>query len=234
MMRFVGLLLAFVAHAAVILFGGMVFGCEQQGSRVQQDVELLGDVDAEKPKDDAQKQPQEEMEQIDSQAESPPDAAEVIRSLESPPAEPPALDAASLGAIEQALNGGAGNGSFGDALTLASGGRIGGIGKAGALEGTMERAFSLAEIDQKPRAVFQSSPLFPSEMRGKKVEGVVTMMFVVDSAGRVTRQRSVSSSHPAFEKPALEALAQWKFEPAVKGGQRVACNMRVTVRFQQS
>ena len=31
---------------------------------------------------------------------------------------------------------------------------------------------------------------------------------------------------------ALEALRQWKFEPAVRGGQRVACGMRGSIRSQ--
>lgn len=233
-MRFLGLFLAFVAHAGLILFGGLVFGCEHEETRVHQDVELLSETDSEKPKDKPEDKPREPEEKVDPDAEKPPDAAEVIRSLETPPAEPPALEAASLGAIEQALNGGSAGGAFADALTLASGGRIGGTGKGNALDSTMERAFSLAEIDQKPRAVFQASPLFPAEMRGKKVEGVVTMIFIVDPAGRVAKPRAVTSSHPAFEKPAIDALKQWKFEPAVRAGQRVACNMRVTVRFQQS
>jgi soluble P-type ATPase len=36
-------------------------------------------------------------------------------------------------------------------------------------------------MDQKPRAVFQSAPTYPAAMRGKKVEGVVTVVFVVDA-----------------------------------------------------
>ena len=63
----------------------------------------------------------------------------------------PELEAASLAAIEQALNGGGGASDFGDSLSFASGGRIGGTAKAGSLEEKIENAFNMAEIDQKFR-----------------------------------------------------------------------------------
>ena len=117
-------------------------------------------------------------------------------------------------------------------LTFSSGGRIGGMAKAGSLEDKMDNAFSLAEIDQKPRPVFQAAPVYPNELRGRKVEGLVTVLFTVDPSGKVSSLRVEKSSHPAFEKPALAAVKQWKFEPAVKAGERVSCKMRVPIRFQ--
>jgi protein TonB len=71
-------------------------------------------------------------------------------------------------------------------------------------------------------------------MRGKSLEGVVTVIFVVDSSGKVAGPRVEKSSHAEFDRPALDAVKQWKFEPAVKGGQRVACKMRVPIRFPPS
>jgi TonB family protein len=175
----------------------------------------------------------EETEELQTEAEEVPDAAEILRSLELSSLQPePELEAASLGAIADALNGIAGGGEFDDALSFASGGRIGGTGKAVALDEGLEGAFSMTEIDQKPRAVFQAAPLFPAEMRGKKVEGVVTLIFIVDAAGKVSNPKVEKSTHKAFEKPALSAIRQWKFEPAVRGGQRVPCPMRIDIRFQ--
>jgi protein TonB len=54
----------------------------------------------------------------------------------------------------------------------------------------------------------------------------------VDETGRVVNPRVEKASYPEFEKPALEAVRQWKFEPAIKGGKRVSCRMRVPFRFQ--
>ena len=104
------------------------------------------------------------------------------------------------------------------------------MGKAGVLDEDLEKAFSLADIDQKPRAIFQAAPVYPAGKRALEV--VVSVVFVVDTTGKVTNPRVEKSTDPAFEKPAVDAVKQWKFEPAVKAGQRVSCKMRVPIRFQ--
>ncbi len=235
-----GVLCAVVAHAGFLLFGGALFLDEHEDHGTLRQVELLSTAEDEAAKAKEEEQRQEhaerrEDEELQAEEEPPPDASEIMRNLElSAAASATALEAASLGAIEAALGGHGGGGDFADALSFASGGRIGGMARAGALDDKLEEAFSLGEIDQKPRAVFQSSPPYPSAMRGRKLEGLVTVIFVVDATGRVAGPRVESSSHEAFEKPALDAVKQWKFEPAVKGGQRVSCKMRVPIRFQPS
>lgn len=229
---FLGILFAVVLHVLFLLFGGLIFGIDNDKKDVHQDVELVsGELQKDKEKEPEDQKVEETVPQ-----EQPPEQAEALQSLDAAPStDAPALEAASLSAIEAALGGGgAGGGDFASQMSFASGGRIGGTGKGGAVEESMDSAFSLAEIDQKPRAVFQTAPMFPAEMRGKKVEGVVTVVFIVDASGKVLNPRVEKSSHPAFEKPALAAVRQWKFEPAVKGGQRVGCKMRVPIRFQPS
>jgi protein TonB len=228
-----GIVCAVLLHAGVLTFGGILGGAGKKDHGTLQQVELLAqEAKADEKKPEEQPPPREEVQQ---ETEKPPDAAEILRQLDQPQENSaPALDAASLGALEQALDGGSGSGGFSDALSFASGGRIGGMGKAGALDEKMENAFSLSEIDQKPRVVFQAGALYPSEMRGKKVDGCVTLTFLVDATGKVASPRVSKSSNPAFEKPALEAVKQWTFEPAVKAGQRVGCKMRVDVRFPPS
>ncbi|MFM8643322.1 MAG: energy transducer TonB, partial [Phycisphaerales bacterium] len=149
----------------------------------------------------------------------------------------PALDAPSLTALEAALNGGsgaAGGMDFGGgAASLQGGGRIGATGRGGGDEkDEFQGAFSMSEIDQRPRAVHQVAAGYPQSMRAARVEGIVTLIFIVDETGRVVNPRVEKSSHPEFEAPALESVRQWRFEPAVKGGQRVGCRMRVPIRFQ--
>jgi protein TonB len=239
-MRIVGvifaILVALIVHAAILAFGGWFFMSDEKKEGTTQIVDLLTEDDtAAKKEDEPEEKPEEAAEKIE--VEEPPDAADLIKSLEEQPAATgaPELEAVSLSQLEAALSGRAvgGGGDFGTSLSLASGGVIGGTGKAGSKSSdAIESAFNLAEIDQKPRAVFQASPVYPAELRSKKLEGVVTVIFVVDAAGKVNNVRLEKSSHPAFEKPALDAIRKWKFEPAVKGGERVACKMRVPVRFQ--
>ena len=239
---FFGIVCAVALHAGVILFGGLPFRSHKKDYGTLQQVELLSDKDtaAEKDKDKPKEKPKEQeptakqREDMETDREQAPDASEIVRSLElSAAASAPALEAASLGAIEAALSGQAGGGGdFGEVLTFSSGGRIGGMAKAGTLEEGLGNTFNLSEIDQKPRAIMQGSPVYPAAMRGKKVEGVVTVLFIVDPTGKVTNPRVEKSTHAEFERPAVEAVKQWKFEPAVKGGQRVPCKMRVPIRFQ--
>ncbi len=240
MASFFGIFLAIILHLAVLLFGGWFFLDEKEKHGTVQEVELISDIEAEAKKEEEKEKPKEEetekIEELKAETEEAPDSAEIMRNLElSAAAAAPALEAASLSAIEQALSGtGGGGGEFADALSFSSGGRIGGMGKAIAGGDQFEAAFSLSEIDQKPRVLFQTAATYPSEMRGKKMEGVVTLIFVVDSSGKVINPRVEKSTHPAFEKPALDAVRQWKFEPAVKAGQRVSCKMRAPIRFQPS
>lgn len=234
---FSGLLVAAVVHGGVLLFGGLLIPAAKKSEGTTQQVELLSDVDDPGKKDDKKDEEKKEREEpLDADQEKPPDSAEITQALDTPATDnAPALEAASLSAIEAALNGqGGGGDEFGGALSFASGGRIGGTGKAGVLDDKMEKAFSLGEIDQKPRPIFQGQPLYPSEMRGKKVDGQVTAIFVVGTDGKVQNPKVAKSSHSAFEQPALDALKQWKFEPGLKGGERVACKMRVTITFKQS
>lgn len=229
-----GVVLAVLLHVGFLAFGGVIFGKKEEGAAKPRSVELVSDepTAAEKEKKPEEKT-DETKEEMETETEAAPDAEEIIRNMDvSAATEAPALEAASLSAIEAALSGqGAGGGDFGDALSFASGGKIGGTGRAGALEEKMESAFSMAEIDQKPRPVFQAAPQFPAEMRGKKTEGVVSLLCLVDDQGRVTKPKVEKSSHPAFEKPAFDAVKKWKFEPAVKGGKRVGCPVRLTIRF---
>ncbi len=243
--RVFAIILAVFFHAALILFGGLLFW-RVEDSPHYQEVELLAEDTGPLPesKKEKEERPKEKEtaerneEEVTAETETAPDAAEMIASLEASAAtSAPALEAASLGAIEAALSGAtlAGGGDFGRVLTFASGGRIGGLGKPGAvLDEQLDQVFSLAEIDQKPRPIFQAAPTYPAEMRAQKVIGLVQIILVVDAQGRVAQAKIEKTSHDAFNRPALEAVRRWKFEPAVKGGQKVDCKLRVPIRFVPS
>jgi protein TonB len=226
-----GVVGAILFHAAILLFGGLLFPTCRPEHAALQEVELLG-LEDEVIEDEEVKKVEPDTDSIETELAEAPDASEIIQSLEPPAAfDAPALDAASLSAIEAALSGATGGADFGGSLSFASGGRIGGTGDGSTLGGTSEDAFSLAEIDQGPRVVFQSSPTYPQSLRGRKIEGVVTLIFVVDASGKVQNPKIESSNNTAFDKPAIDALRRWKFDPAVRGTERVSCKMRVSIRF---
>lgn len=230
---FLAIVLAVLLHTGVILFGGLIFpSAKSDDQKKKVEVELVSEVVEEKKKDEPKEKPEEKVEKPPE--EKPPDASEIIKNLENQPVADttPALAELSLSAITDALNGMSASGDFANAVDFQSGGRIGGTGKAKTAAEQADSVMSLNEIDQKPRVSFQSNPVYPAELRSQKVEGVVTVLFVVEATGRVASAKVERSTNPAFEKPALDAVRQWKFEPALKGGQRVPYKMRIQIRFQ--
>lgn len=231
---FFGIVIAVMLHGGVILFGGTLFASHKKDAGTLQKVELLSDnaVEEKEKEKEKPKEKEEKTDEIEAETDKPPESAEIIHNMElSAAASAPELEAASLSEIEAALSGQIGKGGdFSQALSFSSGGRIGGMGKAGLMDKDLDNAFNLSEIDQKPKVIFQSVPVYPSSMHN--VEGIVSLFFVVDQTGRVCNPRVEKSTNREFEKPAIDAVKQWKFEPAVKAGNRVSCKMRVPIRFQ--
>lgn len=137
--------------------------------------------------------------------------------------EAPPLD---LSQLELALDPGLGDGALaGDfAIRLST--------VASATSGS-DALFSIGDLDQEPRVVYQTSPSLTPELR-RKTPATVHVIFVVDQNGRVTDPKAQSSTDPAFEKAAIAAVRQWRFEPGKRAGQPVRFRMRVPVTFPKS
>ena len=126
---------AILFHAGVLLFGGLLFPtCKPEGTNVQ-DVELMGAEDPTTKEEKKEPEVQPAPEELEAETEEAPDAAEMLKALDAPSSiDAPALEAASLSAIEQALNGATAMGDFAESLSFASGGRIGGTGSGAAMD----------------------------------------------------------------------------------------------------
>jgi TonB family protein len=229
---------ALVLHGAILLLGGLVLFPDKDAPDATAEVDLLSGAVEEKKdeaKDDEKRDAQESAEEAPDEslkAEAPemPDLRN-LAALEGP-ANGPALAAMSLSDLESALGGsGGGAGGFATGFSFASGGRIGATGLGGPGGDGLDAAFSIADLDQRPRPIIQTMPDYPVELRKRKVEGTVQVVFLVDREGRVTNPRVEKSTNPAFERPALEAVRRWKFEPGTRSGQHVAFKMRVPITF---
>jgi protein TonB len=232
---------ALVFHVFVLGFGGLLLFRPDGRKKVIENVDLVAEAVEDKEKKDDQKEEAKEAaeeaeEASDSVSEEAPAAPDLrdLAALESPVAAP-ALAAMSLSDLESALGGGGGTGGeLGGGFSLSSGGRIGGTGTADAGANGLDDILSAAELDQKPRPVLQASPQYPIDLRKKKVEGTVNVVFFVDKDGRVLNPQVENSSHPAFERPALEAVRQWRFEAGTRNGRKVSFKMRVPISFHVS
>ena len=94
----------------------------------------------------------------------------------------------------------------------------------------VEELFSVADLDQKPRAIYQPGPALNNQLR-QKAPGTVNVLFVVDEHGKVENMTVQTSSDKSFEAAALSAVKQWKFEPGRRNGQAVRFRMRVPITF---
>jgi TonB family protein len=96
---------------------------------------------------------------------------------------------------------------------------------AGGSPGTPSQPFAAGEADRaaapKPGA---PTPLYPPGLQAAGIEGIVSVEFVVDSAGVADGRhiRILSSDYPAFSAAARDVIARTRYFPAEAHGRRVA------------
>jgi protein TonB len=230
---------AVAAHLALLFFGGLLFfHPKKETVEVTREAALFGD---DTPSDKKTAEDKSEKEAVDEalavQGEQVPDSSLIAKAQAPVNLGEARLDALSLSELESALNPNLAvmaEGGFVENLRLTSGGRIGGTAEPGTVsEDGPDTLFSIGDLDQKPRPLFQAPPIFPPDLRKKGIEGTVYIVFVVDPQGRVVNPQVEKSTHPGFEKPALDAIRHWRFEAGVKAGQKVAFKMRVPITFSK-
>jgi len=152
--------------------------------------------------------------------EKPPEEEE--KPPEMQPESPP-LDLSQLElALDPGMGGGMGTGDF--ALKL---GNLGGGGDGEDGGGT----FSVADLDQQPRVLYPHNPTMTPAIR-RKAPGTVYIVFLVDEEGRVQNPVVQQSPDPVFDRPALDAIKKWKFEPGKRNGKPVRFRMRQPITFK--
>lgn len=122
-------------------------------------------------------------------------------------------------------------------VAAGSGGALAGFGEVRALtaaQAIQEETFDVSELEKRPEAVSQVPPVYPSELRKAKIEGLVTLIFVLNEEGRVEEPRVENASRPEFERPAIDAIRKWRFRPGMKEGQAVRTYIRIPMRFRVS
>lgn len=165
--------------------------------------------------------------------EPPPPPPEIEHEMEEePPEEPPKLTEEAppldLSQLELALNPGFGEAVFSE-FSVDLGQHL-----ANGADGGLEAVFSLAELDQRPRVIFQKMPNYPPELRSQNRQGTVYVVFMVDKQGKVVNPKVQKSTDSAFDRYALDAVRQWKFEPGTRRGERVQFKMRVPITYNAS
>ena len=93
--------------------------------------------------------------------------------------------------------------------------------------------FEAFELDQPPRAIVKSAPMYPFKAREQGIEGVVQVKILVREDGTVG-EVLILDARPkdTFDESVLAAVPNWKFEPGVIQGKRVTSWVVTALHFK--
>lgn len=83
-----------------------------------------------------------------------------------------------------------------------------------------------------PRALYAPDPEYSEEARKAKWQGTVVLWVIVGPDGKPRDIKIQRSLGMGLDEKAIEAVRQWKFDPAKKDGQPVAVQINVEVNFR--
>jgi periplasmic protein TonB len=123
----------------------------------------------------------------------------------------------------------------GSGIGSGSGGGVGvgegpGFG-AGHGGGTGGGAFRVGGGVSAPKAIYAPDPEYSEEARKVKHMGVVVLWLVVGPDGKPRDIRVVRTLGLGLDEKAIEAVKNWRFEPALKDGKPVAVQVNIEVNF---
>lgn len=134
------------------------------------------------------------------------------------PSGPPSNGTGSGGGIGSGSGGGVGSGE-GPGVGPGHGGGIGG------------GAFRVGGGVSAPRPISTPDPEYSEEARKAKYQGTCVLWLIVGPDGRPRDIKVARSLGLGLDEKAMEAVKNWKFEPAMKDGKPVAVQINVEVRF---
>jgi len=135
------------------------------------------------------------------------------------PSAPPSNGTGSGGGIGSGSGGGVGVG-HGAGVGTGSGGGIGG------------GVFKVGGGISAPQAISTPDPEYTQEARNAKTQGTCILWLIVDDQGHPRDIRVVHGLGMGLDSKAIEAVKQWRFEPAMKDGHPVNVQISVEVGFK--
>ncbi len=83
----------------------------------------------------------------------------------------------------------------------------------------------------RPQLIYKVDPDFSEQARKARFEGTVVLSIEIDAKGRTSKIRVARGLGLGLDEKAEEAVAQWRFRPALRDGRPVAASALVEVRF---
>ena len=82
-----------------------------------------------------------------------------------------------------------------------------------------------------PRVIHKVEPIYSDEARAARYQGTVVLEAIIQKDGSVEIARVVRSLGFGLDEKAIEALSQWRFEPAKLNGEPVSVALNIEVNF---
>ena len=83
-----------------------------------------------------------------------------------------------------------------------------------------------------PRALFTPDPEYSDEARKAKHQGVVILWAIITPDGTATNIKVARSLGMGLDEKAMDAVKNWRFDPALKDGHPVAVQVNIEVNFR--
>lgn len=83
-----------------------------------------------------------------------------------------------------------------------------------------------------PKLMKKVNPVYPEEARKARVQGVVVLRVWVNEEGIVEKTLVMKSESSMLNKPAIDAVRQWKYEPLLLEGKPTPVVFDVTITFR--
>jgi periplasmic protein TonB len=84
---------------------------------------------------------------------------------------------------------------------------------------------------RQARLISSIPPLYPALAKTQHIEGAVRVGALVDENGRVSSMKVVSGP-TLLQQAAMDAVRQWKYQPATLDGKAVPMHLTVTLQFK--
>jgi len=83
-----------------------------------------------------------------------------------------------------------------------------------------------------PTAIKQVNPKYEASAMRERITGMVVLVGIVDTLGRIRKMRVLDSLDSRLDQKAMDALAQWEFDPAKLNGTPSPCFVQIQMEFR--
>ena len=110
---------------------------------------------------------------------------------------------------------------------------VSGLSGPSPLQKKAEKApFEVDERIHAPVRLSGEAPSYTEAARKERIEGIVRLRAIIDEEGRVESLEALEGLSHGLTEAAMDAIREWRFEPAKLEGEPVSVFFELTVNFR--